>query len=84
MSARYTALEMSPAVGALVQLRAGSAGELWIDCEVLDVKCSWGRNRLLVRPVAGDGQVWVELSSVRRAEASPAMARMAAWQKEVN
>ena len=81
MSARYTAVEMSPAVGALVQLRAGSAGELWIDCVVEDVKNSWGKNRLLVRPVAGDGRVWVELSSVRPAVMSDKLAAMLSWQE---
>jgi hypothetical protein len=81
MSARYTVTEMLPAVGALVQLRAGSGGELWIDCTVVDVKNSWGKNRLLVRPLAGDGQVWVELSSVRPAVASDKLAKMMSWQE---
>jgi hypothetical protein len=62
---------MIGAVGELCQLRAG---ELWIDCRVIDVKASWGKQRLQVAPVAGDGAQWVELSSVRPLAASPVMA----------
>jgi hypothetical protein len=45
------------------------------------VKNSWGKNRLLVRPVAGDGRVWVELSSVRPAVMSDKLAAMLSWQE---
>lgn len=31
-----------------------------IEVEVLDFKVSYGQNRWLVKPVAGDGQCWVE------------------------
>ncbi len=57
-----TAKQMIVAVGQPVQLRSG---DLWIDCTVVDVKNSWGKNRLLVCPVAGQGEQWVEMSSVR-------------------
>jgi hypothetical protein len=60
---------MIPAVGQMVQLRAG---ELWIDCTVIDVKNSWGKNRLLLAPVAGDGTAWFEMSSVRGMSATVA------------
>jgi hypothetical protein len=66
---RQTATEMIVAVGTMVQLRAG---ELWIDSTVLDVKVSWGKNRLLLAPVAGDGTQWVEMSSVRPMTATAA------------
>jgi len=67
---RATAVEMIVAVGETIQMRAG---ELWVDCTVRDVKCSWGRNRFLVEPVAGDGRQWVEMASVRRGPVARAM-----------
>ena len=36
-----TCLNMLPAVGAWVQVRFES---LWIECEVIDVKNSWGKD----------------------------------------
>lgn len=27
---------------------------------VLDYKCSWGKDRWLVTPCSGEGQIWVE------------------------
>ena len=56
-----TANQMSVAVGQRVQLRTGS---LRVDCTVLDAKTAWGNVRLLVEPVAGTGQQWVELNSI--------------------
>lgn len=53
-----TATEMIPAVGEPVRVRFE---DLWIDATVVDVKSSWGKARLLIRPVAGNGQQWVEL-----------------------
>ena len=32
--------------------------------EVLDTKAGYGRTRLLVRPVSGHGQAWVEEDSI--------------------
>lgn len=53
-----TATEMIPAVGEPVRVRFE---DLWIDATVVDVKNVWGKARLLIRPVAGQGQQWVEL-----------------------
>lgn len=58
-------LSMLPAVGAWVQVRFES---LWIECEVIDVKNSWGKARLWIKPLAGEGCQWVELSRVRHTE----------------
>lgn len=33
---------------------------LTIDVEVLDYKCSWGKDRWLVTPISGQGEIWVE------------------------
>lgn len=57
-----TAKEMIVVVGMTVQLAVEA---LWFDVKVIDVKNSWGRTRLLVIPVAGAGERWVELTSVR-------------------
>lgn len=35
-------------------------GKLMVDVEILDYKRSYGRDRWLVTPVSGSGQVWVE------------------------
>lgn len=36
------------------------AGGLRIEVEIIDVKISFGSQRWQVKPVAGDGEVWVE------------------------
>lgn len=57
-----TATQMIPAVGAMVDVRCE---QMMIRCNILDVKHVWGKARLLVSPVAGNGQQWVELDRVR-------------------
>lgn len=37
-----------------------SLGGLTVEVTVLDYKNSWGKDRWLVTPVAGEGQTWVE------------------------
>mgnify|MGYP001616050148 CR=1 len=56
-----TARQMLPAIGQSVTVRCES---LHVACTVEDVKNSYGRNRLLVRPLSGSGQQWVELERV--------------------
>ena len=34
--------------------------ELLIDIEIIDFKQSWGKNRYLITPIAGSGEIWVE------------------------
>lgn len=53
---------LSPAIGSWVEVRFES---LWVECEVVDAKSSWGRVRLWVKPLAGEGCQWVELSRIR-------------------
>ena len=60
-----TAQEMLPAIGATVMVACES---LNVACRVQDVKTSWGRARLLVRPLTGTGEQWVEMSRVSRGE----------------
>jgi hypothetical protein len=56
-----TALDMIPAIGARVLVRFET---LQIECTVVNVKNSWGQPRLLIQPVAGNGEQWVELGRV--------------------
>lgn len=41
---------------------------LQVDVSIADAKRSYGRTLLLVRPVAGSGEQWVEESRVRMPE----------------
>lgn len=58
-----TAKEMIVAVGANVLVRCE---DLWVTCVVVDVKNAYGKNRLLVRPMVGDGTQWVEMGRIVR------------------
>lgn len=63
-----TAVEMIPAVGVTVNVQFDS---LLFHCEILDVKQSWGKYRFLIRPEAGTGTQWVELSRLRPSLSEP-------------
>lgn len=52
-----TTVEMAQYVGKKGFLPIGG---LKVDIEILDVNEQWGRLRFLVRPLAGEGQVWTE------------------------
>lgn len=52
------------AIGAVVPIAVG-VGDLVVSVTVRDVKTSWNQVRLLVTPVAGSGETWVELSRLR-------------------
>lgn len=54
-----TTRELLPALGEKVSVRFE---DLAIECIVLDAKTSWGKPRLQVRPVTGQGRQWIELS----------------------
>jgi hypothetical protein len=59
-----TASEMIQAIGqrCLVQCQS-----LHVTCQVLGVKHSYGKPRLLICPVDGQGSQWVEMSRVNHA-----------------
>lgn len=57
-----TAKEMAVAIGHVVMIRYENIN---VECKVVDVKSAYGAVRLLVQPVAGMGQQWVELSRLR-------------------
>ena len=52
---------MLPAIGTTILMRTE---ELKIAVIVTDVKSVYGKTRLQVRPVAGEGSQWIELSRV--------------------
>jgi hypothetical protein len=56
-----TAREMVPALGTHVHVRFES---LTVECWVKDVKNSYGKPRLLIVPVVGSGEQWVEMTRV--------------------
>jgi hypothetical protein len=62
---RNTVTELIPAVGAAVDVRFEG---LTVTCAVLDAKNSWGKVRLLVAPLAGAGDQWIELGRLVRDE----------------
>jgi hypothetical protein len=55
---QHTVRQLVPALGSTVLVRFE---ELTIECNVADAKNSWGKVRLLVEPLAGKGQQWIEL-----------------------
>jgi hypothetical protein len=63
---------MLPALGARVFVRCET---LQIECTVKNVKNSWGQPRLLVAPVSGSGEQWVELGRVTVPAASDGLVR---------
>jgi hypothetical protein len=60
-SSAMTCKDMLPAIGSRVAVRFE---DLTIACTISDVKISWAAPRLLITPVSGVGQQWVELSRV--------------------
>lgn len=68
-----TANEMIPAVGVRVDVRFE---DLRVTCTVVDVKTSWGKPRLLIEPVSGSGQQWVELGRVHLLPRSQALVEL--------
>jgi len=72
MSSPSTVRELSPAVGSVVLVRLETLSA-W--CRVLDAKSSYGKPRLLVTPVNGCGEAWVELHRIAevRPPATPAL-----------
>ena len=59
---RNTVKQLQPALGDTVGV---SFEKLTIACRVLDAKNSYGQVRLLVAPLAGDGEQWIELGRLR-------------------
>lgn len=60
-SNRQTVRELIPAIGAHVAVRFES---IEIKCRVLDAKNAYGKVRLLIEPISGNGSQWIELSRV--------------------
>ena len=60
----HTVKYMTPAIGKHVDVACG-IGNIAFTAIVMDVKSSWGNIRLLVRPLSGQGESWIELSRLR-------------------
>src|ERR1051326_690315 len=59
----HTAKQMIPAVGSKVLVRFDGFG---IPMMITDAKSAWGRVRLQVTPVDGEGSAWIECDRVIR------------------
>lgn len=57
----YTVKGLAPAIGQIVLVRFE---EVKITCEIVDVKNSWNKVRVLVAPVNGVGTQWIELGRI--------------------
>ena len=55
---RQTVRELAPAIGSVVLCRFE---EIMVQVTVIDAKNSYGKIRLLVRPVAGSSEQWIEM-----------------------
>ena len=49
-------------VGKVATIKLGG---LVVDVKVIDVKNSYGRDRYLISPVKGEGEVWVEAINLK-------------------
>jgi hypothetical protein len=54
-----TAKEMLPAIGSRALVRFES---VQVECTITDAKFSYGNARVLVSPVSGQGNQWVDFS----------------------
>lgn len=61
-----TANQMLPAIGQIVAVNFES---IVVSCTVRDVKTSWNKVRLLVAPILGEGEQWVEMPRIQIGEA---------------
>ena len=58
---QHTAKEMGIVIGKKVNIEI----EQWIvPMTILDAKSAWGKVRLLVRPVTGEGEAWIDWTRI--------------------
>lgn len=60
---QHTAKQMMPAIGSMVAVRFDA---FEVTMVVEDAKSQWGTVRLQVRPLAGEGLAWIDVSRVVR------------------
>jgi hypothetical protein len=63
ISMNRTARQMIPAIGQTVVVRVEA---FHINMVVKDVKQAWGQTRLLVAPINGTGEAWIDCSRCSR------------------
>ncbi|MGA2890332.1 MAG: hypothetical protein ABSE51_19990 [Terracidiphilus sp.] len=56
-----TCTTMMPALGATVTVRFQ---QLHLNCTVKDIKNSYGQPRLLIAPISGSGEQWIEMGRI--------------------
>jgi hypothetical protein len=64
----HTAKQMIPAVGETVIVRVES---FQVRMRILDAKSAYGNVRLLVTPVTGEGEAWIDCSRIVRVFGKP-------------
>jgi hypothetical protein len=52
-----TTSELAPLIGRRVSAKFES---LWVECTILECKQAYGRVRLLISPLEGSGEQWVD------------------------
>ena len=57
-----TVNQLSPAIGHICNYPSNG---LMVEVRVIDAKNSYGVPRLLIEPVSGSGQTWVNVDSLR-------------------
>ena len=67
----HTAKQMIPAVGQTVLVRLEAFG---VPMTITDVKSVWGKVRLQVAPVGGQGEAWVDADRLVSVLSAPAPA----------
>lgn len=55
-------LEKTKLIGKLAMVNIGG---LCVDVEIVDYKTSYGKDRWLVKPVSGEGKIWVEAFTIK-------------------
>jgi len=70
----YTGRDLSLPIGCNVTINLDG---LSVDCLVLDTKSAWGMLRLLVKPVAGNGEKWIDSGRLQRISQPQAAAEIA-------
>jgi len=53
--------EQSKLIGQIKNYAVSNgSGKMSVKVEILDVKSAYGRERFLIKPIKGEGEIWVE------------------------
>ncbi len=59
-----TVREMSALIGTVGTYNVGR--DVYMDVKIIDMRLSYGNEQALITPVAGEGEMWVQLGSIKR------------------